>query len=103
MNNCKLKVGFKQVFSTTAFGYLHDHRMEQVRLLEEEGMSIGEAPHAVRFSSQSHFSSAFNKRYGINSGSRPRGDAKALSPTAVSSSSRYRLTRQRGLMGGLYK
>ena len=33
LNQRKLKQGFRACFGTTAFGYLHDYRMEQARLL----------------------------------------------------------------------
>lgn len=33
IDDCKLKWGFRQVFGTTVFGYLHEHRMERSRQL----------------------------------------------------------------------
>lgn len=33
LNDCTLKKGFRQVFGTSAFGYLHDYRMQQVQQL----------------------------------------------------------------------
>lgn len=66
LNDFKLKVGFKEVFGTTAFGHLHEKRMDRARLMLEEGeMSVGEISAAVGYAGQSHFSAAFKKRFGI--------------------------------------
>ncbi|MBW4568625.1 MAG: AraC family transcriptional regulator [Tolypothrix carrinoi HA7290-LM1] len=37
LNDYKLKIGFHQIFGTTVFGYLYQHRMEQARQLLLEG------------------------------------------------------------------
>lgn len=66
LNDFKLKAGFKQVFGTTAFGYLHEQRMERARhLIEGGGMNIGEVALAVGYSSPSRFAAAFKKRFGV--------------------------------------
>ncbi len=70
LNDFKLKVGFKEVFGTTAFGHLHEKRMERARLMLEEGeMSVGEISRAVGFKDHSSFSAAFKKRFGVKPGS----------------------------------
>lgn len=67
INDCKLKVGFRQVFGTTVFGYLQDYRMERSRQLLESGdLSITEAAKAVGLSNRSHFAIAFRKKFGVN-------------------------------------
>jgi AraC-like DNA-binding protein len=67
INDCKLKVGFRQVFGTTVFGYLHDCRMERSRQLLEAGeMTVARAAQAVGFANRSHFAIAFRKKFGIN-------------------------------------
>ncbi|NJN57198.1 MAG: helix-turn-helix transcriptional regulator [Leptolyngbyaceae cyanobacterium SL_5_9] len=67
INDCKLKAGFRQVFGTTVFGYLHDCRMERSRQLLEAGeMSVAEAAQAVGFVSRGHFAAAFRRRFGVN-------------------------------------
>jgi AraC-like DNA-binding protein len=67
INDCKLKAGFRQVFGTTVFGYLHDCRMERSRQLLEAGeMSVTEAARAVGFVSRGHFAAAFKRRFGVN-------------------------------------
>ncbi|MBE9075841.1 helix-turn-helix transcriptional regulator [Romeria aff. gracilis LEGE 07310] len=67
INDCKLKAGFRQVFGTTVFGYLHDCRMEKSRQLLEAGeMSVSNAAQAVGYANRSHFAIAFRKKFGIN-------------------------------------
>jgi AraC-like DNA-binding protein len=67
INDCKLKAGFRQVFGTTVFGYLHSYRMERSRQLLEAGeMSVAEAAQAVGFVNRSHFAIAFRKKFGVN-------------------------------------
>ncbi|NJL47839.1 MAG: helix-turn-helix transcriptional regulator [Leptolyngbyaceae cyanobacterium SM2_5_2] len=74
INDHKLKVGFRQVFGTTVFGYLHEHRMERSRQLLESGdISVIEAAQAVGFTSRGHFAAAFRRRYGVNPGVYVRG------------------------------
>lgn len=67
LNDCALKRGFKQVFGTTVFGYLHQHRMEQARsLLLENQHSVTAIAQAVGYNNLSAFSAAFRKRYGVS-------------------------------------
>jgi AraC-like DNA-binding protein len=66
INDHKLKNGFRQVFGTTVFGYLHDQRMKRSRLMLEEGKrTVAETAWAVGFASRSHFSTAFKRKFGI--------------------------------------
>ncbi|MES1022676.1 AraC family transcriptional regulator [Gloeocapsa sp. BRSZ] len=67
MNDCTFKRGFRQVFGTTAFGYLRKHRMVQARqLLLENKMSIAEVACAVGYSHPGYFAAAFRREFGIN-------------------------------------
>nr|WP_250123336.1 AraC family transcriptional regulator [Chroococcidiopsis sp. CCMEE 29] len=67
LNDCTLKKGFRQVFGTSAFGYLHDYRMQQVQqLLLERKMKVEEVAHAVGYASRSSFIAAFNKKFGVS-------------------------------------
>ncbi|MBE9099786.1 helix-turn-helix transcriptional regulator [Vacuolonema iberomarrocanum] len=67
LNDYKLKVGFRQVFGTTVFGYLHQHRMEMARqLLAEQRMNVKEVARTVGYANQSRFASAFRKQFGMN-------------------------------------
>lgn len=67
LNDRKLKQGFRQVFGTTVFGYLHDYRLEQARqLLSTDTMSVAEVAYAVGFSNRSYFAIAFRRKFGVN-------------------------------------
>jgi AraC-like DNA-binding protein len=67
INDCKLKAGFRQVFGTTVFGYLHDCRMEKSRQLLAAGeLSVADAAQAVGYANRSHFAIAFRKKFGMN-------------------------------------
>ncbi|KAF3888091.1 MULTISPECIES: helix-turn-helix transcriptional regulator [Nostocales] len=77
LNDCKLKLGFRQVFGTTVFGYLHQQRMEQARQLLLEGrMNVKEVASAVGYGNQSCFAAAFRKRFGVN----PKSYLKLILP-----------------------
>ncbi|WP_073550920.1 helix-turn-helix domain-containing protein [Chroogloeocystis siderophila] len=67
LNECTLKRGFRQVFHTTVFGYLHQIRMEQAyQLLVAGDANVTEAAKAVGYASTTSFSAAFRKKYGKN-------------------------------------
>ncbi|MBD0386802.1 MAG: helix-turn-helix transcriptional regulator [Nostoc sp. C3-bin3] len=67
LNDYKLKLGFRQVYGTTAFSYLHQQRMEKARQLVLEGqMNVKEVARAVGYANQSHFATAFRKQFGTN-------------------------------------
>lgn len=75
LNDYKLKQGFRQVFGTTAFGCLHQYRMEQARhLLEIQKVQVAIAAHAVGYSSLSSFHRAYKKYFGLNPGIYRKGD-----------------------------
>ena len=66
LNDCTLKRGFRQVFGTTTFGYLHNYRLEQARqLLEERQLNISEIAQAIGFANRSYFAAAFRKKFGV--------------------------------------
>ncbi|NBD17970.1 MAG: helix-turn-helix domain-containing protein [Cyanobacteria bacterium] len=66
-NEYKLKQGFRELFGTTVFGYLHNHRMECAQLLlMKENVTITEVACAVGYNSISAFSTAFRKKFGIS-------------------------------------
>lgn len=67
LNDFKLKGGFRQIFGTTVFGYLHRHRMETARqLLAEQRMNVSQVAHTVGYANQSRFAAAFRKQFGMN-------------------------------------
>lgn len=66
LNDCTLKRGFRQVFGNTAFGYLHEYRLEQARQLLEEGcLNVSEVSRKIGFVNRSYFASAFRKKFGV--------------------------------------
>lgn len=66
LNDCTLKRGFRQVFRKTAFGYLHDYRLEQARqLLAARQLNISEIAQTIGFASRSYFAAAFRKKFGV--------------------------------------
>lgn len=67
LNDCTLKRGFRQVFGKTAFGYLHDYRIEKARqLLQEGNLNVTETARSVGFANRSYFAAAFRKKYGVS-------------------------------------
>jgi AraC family transcriptional regulator, transcriptional activator of the genes for pyochelin and ferripyochelin receptors len=67
LNDCTLKRGFKQVFGTTVFGYLHQYRMEQARsLLRDRHLNVTEVAQKVGYKNLSAFSTAFRKQFGVS-------------------------------------
>lgn len=67
LNDCTLKRGFRQVFGTTAFGYLHDYRLEQARqLLQSRNLNVSEVARAIGFANRSYFAAAFRKKFGVS-------------------------------------
>ena len=67
LNEHRLKVGFRQVFDTTVFGFVRAQRLEQARQLLLAGdITVTQAASAVGYASQGHFAAAFRKRFGMN-------------------------------------
>jgi len=67
INSLKLKQGFRQIFQTTVFGYLHTHRMEEARrLLELGNLSVTQVAQAVGYAHPGKFAAAFKKKFGIS-------------------------------------
>lgn len=79
LNDCTLKRGFREVFGTTAFGCLHEYRLEQARqLLANREMNVSEVAHSVGFRSASSLSRAFRKKYGVSPKQYSRWKAQPL-------------------------
>ena len=67
LNEFKLKRGFKELFGTTVFDYLHELKMEYARqLLSAENVFISEVSGMVGYKNPNHFSTAFKRKFGIN-------------------------------------
>ncbi|GAB4302399.1 MAG: AraC family transcriptional regulator [Geminocystis sp.] len=67
INECKLKSGFKKLFNTTIFNYLHRQRMEYAHsLLRDKKIKITDVAMMCGYASLPSFSKAFKKYYGIS-------------------------------------
>jgi len=66
VNECKLKYGFKEVYSRTIHQYLFEHKMNLARqLLIDTSYTIFEIAYQCGYDEPSHFSNAFKRRYGM--------------------------------------
>jgi AraC family transcriptional regulator, transcriptional activator of the genes for pyochelin and ferripyochelin receptors len=66
LNDCKLKQGFRQIYGTTLFGYLHDYRMQQAQhLLRHSDLSIAHIAAAIGYRNPEAFSTAFRKKFAV--------------------------------------
>lgn len=67
LNDYKLKIGFRQVFGTTVFGYLYQHRMQRAQVLLAAGeQSVAAIAELVGYTNLSAFSTAFKRKFGIS-------------------------------------
>jgi AraC family transcriptional regulator, transcriptional activator of the genes for pyochelin and ferripyochelin receptors len=67
INEFKLKKGFKTLFETTVFDYIHELKMAHARtLLLDEKMLVNEVAGTIGYKNANHFSTAFKRKFGIN-------------------------------------
>ncbi|WP_428742425.1 helix-turn-helix transcriptional regulator [Tenacibaculum sp.] len=67
INEYKLKRGFKELFGTTIFGYIHGIRMSSAkRLLLGTDKTAQEIAYEIGYSSPQHFSKAFKNTFGVS-------------------------------------
>lgn len=68
LNECTLKRGFRQVFGTTTFGYLHHYRLEYARQLLITGeMTVAQVAQCIGFA-RNYFTRAFCQKFGCTPG-----------------------------------
>jgi AraC-like DNA-binding protein len=68
LNECTLKRGFRQVFGTTAFGYLHHYRLEYARQLLITGeMTVAQVAQSIGFA-RNYFTKAFCQKFDCTPG-----------------------------------
>lgn len=61
----KLKMGFKQIYGDTVFGFLFDYKMDSARkLLDSGSYNVNEVGLKIGYSTGSHFIAAFKKKFG---------------------------------------
>lgn len=66
LNEYQLKVGFKEIYGNTVFGYLLDHRLDHARvLLDSAKFQVNEVAYQIGYTNPSHFIAAFRKKFGI--------------------------------------
>ena len=66
LTHTKLNRGFRKIYGTTVFDYLHKIRLEQAKLLlEEQRMNVTEVAFTVGYNSLPSFSTAFSKHFGL--------------------------------------
>ncbi|NET39362.1 MAG: helix-turn-helix transcriptional regulator [Cyanothece sp. SIO1E1] len=67
LNEYRLKQGFRQVFGTTVFGYLHHCRMQQAQhLLLNSNLTIAGVAARVGYRNPEAFSTAFRRKFAIS-------------------------------------
>ncbi|MCU0571178.1 MAG: AraC family transcriptional regulator [Oculatellaceae cyanobacterium Prado106] len=68
LNECTLKRGFRQVFGTTAFDYLHHYRLEYAKQLLMTGeMTVAQVAQSIGFA-RNYFTKAFCQKFGYTPG-----------------------------------
>ena len=67
LNEYRLKQGFRQVFGTTPFGYLHHCRMQQAQyLLLNSNLTIAGVATRIGYRNPEAFSTAFRRKFDIS-------------------------------------
>ena len=67
LNEFKLKKGFKSLFKTTVFEFIHELKMDHARHILISGEKfVSEVSGMVGYKNPNHFSTAFKKRFGVN-------------------------------------
>ncbi|HNP06494.1 MAG TPA: AraC family transcriptional regulator [Cyclobacteriaceae bacterium] len=66
LNEYQLKVGFKQIYGNTVFGFLLDHKLDNAQLLLDTAkFKVNEVAYQIGYTNPSHFIAAFKKKYGV--------------------------------------
>jgi AraC-like DNA-binding protein len=66
LNEYQLKVGFKEIYGNTVFGYLLDHKLDHARvLLDTAKFQVNEVAYQIGYANPSHFIAAFKKKFGV--------------------------------------
>jgi AraC-like DNA-binding protein len=66
LNEYQLKVGFKEIYGNTVFGYLLDHKLDHARIiLDTASYHVNEVAYKVGYTNPSHFIAAFKKKFSI--------------------------------------
>lgn len=66
LNEYQLKVGFKEIYGNTVYGYLLDHKLDHSRaLLDSHKFQVNEVAYEIGYTNPSHYIAAFRKKFGI--------------------------------------
>jgi len=66
LNEYQLKVGFKQIYGNTVYGFLNEHKLDNARvLLDTRKYQVNEVAYQIGYTNPSHFIAAFRKKYGV--------------------------------------
>jgi AraC-like DNA-binding protein len=66
LNEYQLKVGFKEIYGNTVFGYLLEHKLDHARvLLDSSRYQVNEVAYQIGYANPSHFIAAFKKKFGV--------------------------------------
>ena len=70
LNEFKLKKGFRELFNTTVYGFVHEMRLTKAQQMIREGQNnISEIAYKLGYSHPQHFQRAFKKQFGVTPGS----------------------------------
>lgn len=79
LNLKKLKMGFKQIYGDTVYGFLFDYKMNYARkLLDSGSYNVNEVGLKVGYSTGSHFIAAFKKKFATT----PKKYLMAINPNS---------------------
>ena len=66
LNEYQLKVGFKQIYGNTVYGFLNEHKLDNARvLLDTRKYQVNEVAYQIGYTNPSHFIAAFRKKFGV--------------------------------------
>lgn len=70
LNEFKLKKGFRELFNTTVYGFVHESRLTRAQQMIREGQqNMSEIAYQLGYSHPQHFQRAFKKQFGVTPGS----------------------------------
>ena len=79
LNLKKLKMGFKQIYGDTVYGFLFDYKMNYARkLLDSGSYNVNEVGLKIGYSTGSHFIAAFKKKFATT----PKKYLMAINPNS---------------------
>lgn len=66
LNEYQLKVGFKEIYGNTVYGFLLDHKLDHARAQLDTGrFRVSEVAYQIGYANPSHFIAAFRRKFGV--------------------------------------